>query len=530
MAGRSIDVRRQKNLSAGRTFGLCVKGITHRLLRSLLTLAVMLLAVAFFMFLLSENAFVGAIGYGVGKEVADQRYAARTLNHLYTVPTIPVLSLRLSRGWQRGPAKLEEYARVSGWTAERVETLAETCSLEQEYLEFFDSIAVGKRAVLVQKLKGREVFRHLSAAEPRAAFVERIKPMLELELPREIAGFEKFLIGYAAFEKDIAELADVWRKALDGFNAASQELSKGDDDIESWLSDADSGQLENWRQLAVSRGFDLPAEKLTLLQKQLQSAKLRQGVVQKLSGSAAGEMWRKTFRERERISIDKKLLRLHDKRVLTILNAHTNVTKKASAADSDADTVPDDVAEVASPVASSGAEHIYTLDELASVSRQSAYEKRLATLESRLSGKVDIGQEEQGLGARQKFLLMISFVVCTVGIANAMLMSITERFREIATMKCLGATDRYILIQFMLEAALQGFAGGILGLIVGFIIAMVKSSVSYGAYVFLCWPGGQLGVAAVFSLLTGVLLAVLASVYPSWAASRMVPMEAMRVE
>jgi ABC-type antimicrobial peptide transport system permease subunit len=127
-------------------------------------------------------------------------------------------------------------------------------------------------------------------------------------------------------------------------------------------------------------------------------------------------------------------------------------------------------------------------------------------------------------------LLLISFLVCMVGIANAMLMSITERFREIATMKCLGATDRYVLLQFMMEAGLQGAAGGVLGLLAGFLIANLKGAVELQGYLFAYWPAGGLVLAGAVSLVAGILLSVLASIYPAWSASRMAPMEAMRVE
>ena len=117
-----------------------------------------------------------------------------------------------------------------------------------------------------------------------------------------------------------------------------------------------------------------------------------------------------------------------------------------------------------------------------------------------------------------------------VGIANAMLMSITERFREIATMKCLGATDRYILTQFMMEAGLQGVCGGVFGVALGFVIAFLRDWLVLGAEMFANWPVLPLAACALVSLAAGVFLAVFASVQPSWSASRMAPMEAMRVE
>ena len=57
-------------------------------------------------------------------------------------------------------------------------------------------------------------------------------------------------------------------------------------------------------------------------------------------------------------------------------------------------------------------------------------------------------QEEE---SKQMWLIGLSLLVCVVGIANAMLMSVTERFREIGTMKCLGALDSFIVKLFLLE-------------------------------------------------------------------------------
>ena len=164
------------------------------------------------------------------------------------------------------------------------------------------------------------------------------------------------------------------------------------------------------------------------------------------------------------------------------------------------------------------------------IAARHAVAARLALLQDRLAPVLRAKTAAFGLTGRQIFLLCISFLVCMVGIANAMLMAITERFREIATMKCLGATDGYILSQFMLEAALQGFFGGLLGAVVGFVIAVARSGLAYGAHLWRYFPAGEVALCFVFSLAAGVLLSALASMQPSWSASRMAPMEAMRVE
>jgi ABC-type antimicrobial peptide transport system permease subunit len=117
-----------------------------------------------------------------------------------------------------------------------------------------------------------------------------------------------------------------------------------------------------------------------------------------------------------------------------------------------------------------------------------------------------------------------------VGIANAMLMAITERFREIATMKCLGATDGFILTQFLMESGIQGAFGGAAGMVLGLFLSLLKGGWLYGGHLLWYMPWIGLAVAGALCVLAGLLLATLASVYPSWKASRMAPMEAMRVE
>ena len=157
--------------------------------------------------------------------------------------------------------------------------------------------------------------------------------------------------------------------------------------------------------------------------------------------------------------------------------------------------------------------------------RQSRLNEVLAQVES----------EEQeggwlGFGRRTAWLIIISFVVCVVGVANAMLMSVTERFREIATMKCLGALDSFIMIIFVLESSLQGFAGGIAGVALGVLLGVLRSVWGFGTLVFVNLPGLMLLASAGGCIVAGVVLAALAAVYPAWVAARLAPMEAMRIE
>ena len=121
-------------------------------------------------------------------------------------------------------------------------------------------------------------------------------------------------------------------------------------------------------------------------------------------------------------------------------------------------------------------------------------------------------------------------MVCAVGIANAMLMSVTERFREIGTMKCLGALDSFIMIIFVMESSLQGLAGGLIGIVLGTILGLVRSLWEFGGLALANLPALVLLMSAGACLVAGVVLAAMAAVYPAWVAARLAPMEAMRIE
>jgi len=131
---------------------------------------------------------------------------------------------------------------------------------------------------------------------------------------------------------------------------------------------------------------------------------------------------------------------------------------------------------------------------------------------------------------KQRWIVILSLLVCTVGIVNAQLMAVTERFREIGTMKCLGALDRFIMRLFLLEAGMQGLAGAAAGAIAGGIFALLNALVSLGraALAHAAWKEVMLSLAG--ATLVGCLLSVLGVLYPARVAARMQPVEAMRTE
>ena len=131
--------------------------------------------------------------------------------------------------------------------------------------------------------------------------------------------------------------------------------------------------------------------------------------------------------------------------------------------------------------------------------------------------------------ARQIWITVISMLVTVIGIANAMLMSVTERIREIGTMKCLGALSNFVVKLFLIESFMIGVAGAILGTALGFVVPFVAYMLSSGmALLFYSTPFMRLVGYGIWSTLAGTILAILAAIYPAIVAARMVPADALR--
>ncbi|MDX1681728.1 MAG: FtsX-like permease family protein, partial [Phycisphaeraceae bacterium] len=121
---------------------------------------------------------------------------------------------------------------------------------------------------------------------------------------------------------------------------------------------------------------------------------------------------------------------------------------------------------------------------------------------------------------------MISFV----GIVNAMLISVTERFREIGTMKCLGGLDSFIVKLYLIESLFQGMVGTAVGMVLGVLLAYVEGMGRFGGEAWTLLPVDELFVLMVITFGAGVALTVAGAIYPAWRAAKMEPVDAMRSE
>jgi putative ABC transport system permease protein len=117
----------------------------------------------------------------------------------------------------------------------------------------------------------------------------------------------------------------------------------------------------------------------------------------------------------------------------------------------------------------------------------------------------------------------ISLLVGGIGVMNIMLVSVTERIREIGLRKALGATPAVIRRQFLVEASLLGLAGGLVGVLLGAVGAQILPSL-------INQPVSLSGLAAAAAIGTSLVLGIGFGVYPASRAARLTPIDALRSE
>ena len=490
---KKIEIANQPILGAGRIIRITVDGIRYRLFRSFVTVAVIAVAVAFLMNILSYSLYKRAVGRDTRERITRMNIVNRWAAKLTTVSR-PEDVIHSMAAAEEGDGDYQESMAFGGFSDVEARAFHGSMKDAESYLQFFEDLDYGQRRNLIHTAGGVEIFERLNTATGMKRFRDGMQEMKSIRFVARLERLDLFVKSWEGLAAKIELVNRGHQQAIDKVTAARNQRK-----ILAALVDADGAFGEAVR----AAGFRLDAKE-------------------------AGPM----IAEQARYILDRVRVEagMEHRRPRQIIAQYRNILTKDVTFNMVWDyLLRHDRAKIYHEALVQSGVDVTDLgpDRLVAVARTRSIEDSLATAE-RLT--TDAGGGMLGLGERMGWLLTVSLLVCGIGISNAMLMTVTERFREIATLKCLGALDGVIMVMFVLESCFLGVVGGTAGAILGSLIGICRMLVSFGTTFAGSLPAGELFTGMGAAVAMGVVLAALAAVYPSFKAARLAPMEAMRVE
>jgi hypothetical protein len=491
---KPIVIHDQVRLSAARCLYLTLAGMYYRLTRSAITITIVALAVAFLAYMLSYSVFVQERVHAAHQELRQSRLLGEWVARLSAPDPLPDIVAAMVNNT---PERMVEYRRWSGVGSDSaLAALRPAFVSYQAFLDYLEGMRPASRAVLLGDVDPYQLPALLCNADYLAVFVRQLA---ELSLKPPLGGeaaLRSFLANdWPAVVRLAALLHQGQQAAVDSIRVAAGERS-----VVRWIAD-DPDAVAG---LAEGLGY-APMQRLseTLRRQARESGEERAltkllGMPQIVAGTA-------------------RLLDVDRKKVdMAALTGWMRTAARAEA-----------FRAVATAVVPAG--EVPPAAQLVAVAGRYQRTARLQ-LAPGAEDAVAVKRGLAGVPQATRWLIIVSFLVCAVGICNTMFMSVTERFTEIATMKCLGAMDGFVMLMFVFEAAIQGVAGSLVGIVVGFALAALRGLAGYGAMFFESVPWGSLAMVAGGAVFVGIVLAAVSAVSPAWMAARLAPMEAMRVE
>jgi putative ABC transport system permease protein len=492
---KQLKVQNQVRLSPGRIFGLTISGISVRMFRSLVTVVILTLAVTFLCHSLVHSLVSHEARYYADQELERYRVPSRWATRVTTPDSRAAIRQHLAG---RTEPYFNEYRRWAGASAARMADAANAASRLAAYEAYFEQLSEAKALILLQGRPPVDALHALSDPNER----DRLRGNLKrLTVPDPPGGLEA-MVNFA--RHDLRSVIDLVDRIRAGHRAAIEQVAavRGELIPMRWFAQADSPI-----DTTLSRaGFAADAEIAERLHEAGKIHTAQQAAKVALNVPA---MSKKLVR-----TLDVEVIELHQDRLMRWLDderrARWMVEQMRQHMADDADV------------------RIPTAQTLAAAAAQ--YRRQARLQDAVGAGTVEARAGLFDLPINTQWLITLSFLVCAVGVTNAMFMSVTERFAEIATMKCLGALDGFLMQMFLFESLMQGLVGATAGVVLGLAIALGRGLAAYGAMAWTPMPWPDIVLGGVLSFIVGLVLSVIAGVGPALAVARLAPMEAMRIE
>jgi len=316
----TIEVKKQRQMTFGETFEFCLSSIKHRIGRSLLTSAVVILAVAFFMYLQSANIFRNSVKSGVEQEILESRKPSKLMAILYSHYSRNDFESLLA-GSRKNEHDVARFSKVLGLPVDVTQKLAGDAFTELYYNRFFTDMPIGKRKDLFGgRTPGREILTYLQTPEN---FADMQKKMLEIggmRIPGGAANFQKFLGTYS-------EYMNLLDRSFEKFQRFQQSLLTKDipqNDsalLRKYLIklSEDPAKLQAWRQHIAEGGFELTDAELDSIIRYQKMTDNIEKVSTLLYHPDYRKKWRIAYGQNKYIRMDEKLVILDKPKTLDIL-------------------------------------------------------------------------------------------------------------------------------------------------------------------------------------------------------------------